>query len=721
MTNEALLPVGSSDGHACQAMETRLRDLSFLYDLTSSLGCTLDLEADLAAFVERLRRLLVVDVAALFVCPEPNDTGQPACVRAAVGIPDQCHGDLRLPNGIANALAVAADPGLCHWSFDADTPERAELDALRQQLNPRLSSLHGIALRLSGRVLGALLVASVRPAPFSERTAGMLRVLVNRATITIDHGSAHTALRASEQKYRTLLMGAADGIVVYDVAQDRVVDVNLAAERLFGLHGAGESSTLLEFFARAAEFPDDEHARCELVVAHGDDGVRTLEARVQSFVMHGAPRLLAVFRDVTARKRLEHDLVVARETALEANRVKSVFLATMSHEIRTPMNGVLGMAQVLQTMELSDEARAMVTTIDASANALLGILNDVLDVAKIEAGHMTLEVVPFDVRAVVGEAVALHREVAARKGVEVEFAVGSDVPATLAGDPLRLRQIASNLVHNAIKFTASGRVDVRVRQVRRLDDAFVLGLEVADTGIGIEPAVAERLFEPFAQADRSTTRRFGGTGLGLAICRQLAKLMSGRIWVESDPGVGATFFVELRLAVASDPPAPGLVLAPLPTVELSVVRGRVLLVEDDVINQRVAQRMLARMDLDVDTADDGAKALEILAHRAYDLVLMDCQMPVLDGYATTIELRRREAELGRAHVKVIGLTANVMPEDRERCAAVGMDGFLAKPVRFDEFTRVVASALARPEGVECDGARTGATVGPGAGARLLRS
>ncbi len=418
---------------------------------------------------------------------------------------------------------------------------------------------------------------------------------------------------------------------------------------------------------------------------------------------------LAVARQVSAVRENTRLLAERASLAEAASRAKSQFLANVSHELRTPMNGVLGVTELLFESGPSAEQRRLLEIVRSSGAALLGLLNDVLDLARIEGGPPTIEQVDFDPRATLAESVDLLREVARRKGLELTCEVADDVPRCLRGDPARLRQVLLNLVGNALKFTERGRVDVRAVLVERAAERALLAVEVQDTGIGISREAQAWIFEPFAQADASTTRRYGGTGLGLAISRQLARLMGGDIEVSSVPGRGSTFRLRVALAVAPGPPTPDAALpvrrssalaedvlraagrTPQPfapparpgLVSGPPLAGRVLLAEDSPVNQVVARRLLEHSGCTVDVVADGRAALDALTRDSYDLVLMDCMMPELDGFAVTAELRRREAQRG-GHTPVIALTASAMPGDRERCLAAGMDDYISKPFRPDD-------------------------------------
>jgi signal transduction histidine kinase/CheY-like chemotaxis protein len=375
---------------------------------------------------------------------------------------------------------------------------------------------------------------------------------------------------------------------------------------------------------------------------------------------------------------------MSKEAAEAANRAKSEFLANMSHEIRTPLNGVVGMADLLAKSDLPPREREMAEVIRTSGETLNGLLSDILDLAKVEAGQMSVRTEPVKIADLLKGVVALYRMKAEERGLRIALDYDPELEQRFQADPVRVRQVLTNLVSNAVKFTREGTV--RVTAKRTLQG--MLRAEVRDTGVGFDDTLADRIFGRFQQADGTITRQFGGTGLGLAISRQLVDLMGGDIGCSSQPGQGSTFWFEIPLPLAAEAAAPASVAAP--EIEHML---RVLVVDDHPTNRKVAQMILSHAGAEVFEAENGLEALEMIGRDAFDLILMDVQMPVMDGLTATVELRRREAEQDLPRTPVLMLSANAMPDQIAASLAAGADGHVAKPITAAELLIAASQAM----------------------------
>jgi signal transduction histidine kinase len=441
-------------------------------------------------------------------------------------------------------------------------------------------------------------------------------------------------------------------------------------------------------------WPVKEALTRPVVLRRRDGGWLQVEERVLldgslSMIWIDITRLLALEATNAELDRLVAQLRAAQTEAEAASRAKSQFLAVMSHELRTPMTGVIGMVDLLLKTSLDAKQREYVGVLRSSADALLTVLNDILDFSKIEAGQLVIEEVPFDLADTVDGVARLLAPRAAEKGLEFGYGWPADAPRRIWGDPTRIRQVLLNLIGNAIKFTARGRVEVRVDEARLEGDRVALRIAVADTGPGIEAVMRPRLFQMFSQGDSSTSRRFGGTGLGLAICRRLIEAMGGEIGVDSTPDAGSTFWFRLapRLAPAASDAAPALeATAPQPNRP-----ARVLVADDVATNRRLVEAILSHLGHSYVAVENGRDAVAAAARDHFDVILMDMQMPEMDGMEATGAIRRLGGAASRT--PIIALTADVVPEQRRRFETAGIDAILVKPIRWADLQRAIADAL----------------------------
>lgn len=632
-------------------------------------------------------------------------------------------------------------------------------------------------------------------------------------------------LCASEEQYRGLFENVVEGVYQTDRA-GRILTANPALVRMLGFDTEEQlkrSANTRDFYVDPVEREQFlQRAKAQGELRNVELNLRRNDGQIITVLDNARPVYDAsgeivyyqgTLTDITERKLFESEVAEARDAALQASRMKSEFLANMSHEVRTPMNGILGMTGMLLDGELTGEQREYAVAVQRSASHLLQIINDVLDLSKIEAGRLELEHVPFDLRTAIEDVFDTVLDRAAEKKLDLVCNIHKDVPAFVKGDPGRLRQVLTNLIGNAVKFTPSGVVSVNVALISE-EPELVLRFAIADTGVGIRSDQITRIFEPFCQGDGSITRKYGGTGLGLTISRRLVHLMRGALTVSSSVGHGSTFDFTTRFEPTTQPAAannfpagtralivdpsdairnaletllerwgidsdsvrsvdsaiamvhrapgrtydfvladqmqlhettmdllrgqrsfrvsklivltgPGgrnvtphgalsLVAKPVKSSRLlealrqtetdPVPRGkaqvvtiqsqRILVAEDHSINQKVAMRMLERMGHRVDVAANGLEALDALARRSYALVFMDCQMPEMDGFEATRQIRGRES--GTSRLPIVAMTAHAYQEDRERCRAAGMDDFLSKPISFEDLETMVIRWLTRP-------------------------
>ncbi len=532
---------------------------------------------------------------------------------------------------------------------------------------------------------------------------GMLTALVDKRLST-----QAQALEASEIRYRTLFERIPIGMY-RSTLRGEIIEVNDAFLRLLG------HANLEDCKRRGAEsmYFDTQERRKFIDGLLSQKSVTDLELKLRrrggepvwvlanAFLndvdQRDATLIEGSIIDNTERKQAKQKLEKAKKAAEAASQAKSEFLATMSHEIRTPMNGIMGITEIMLESEQSTEQHENLSMIKQSAVGLLAIINDILDFSKIEAGKMELECVPFQLRETLDGITKSLGFRAAEKGLDLVYYVDEDVPDALVGDPGRVRQILINLIGNAIKFTERGEVAVQVEHKAGSADGAQLQFEIRDTGIGMPVEAHERIFESFSQVDGSTTRRFGGTGLGLVITRKLVEKMGGRIWVESQLDRGSTFFFTAQFAVDH---APRKKFFSADTGKLKEKTDiRILLAEDNKINQAVAKKLLQKRGAVVTIVENGQEAVAAVQQQDFDVVLMDIEMPVLDGLSAARQIRHAEENTGR-HVPIIALTAHAIKGDEERFLAAGMDAYLSKPFNIEALFDVIGQAQSDPRGAQ---------------------
>jgi PAS domain S-box-containing protein len=517
----------------------------------------------------------------------------------------------------------------------------------------------------------------------------------------------HTEQRRLEEQHRLLFEHNPQPMFVYDRETLEIVAVSDATTDYYGYSREQLLTMTIRDLVPPEDLPAvDEYLANQLrgerpgrVIAHAwrhryaDGTIVDVEITSDDLELSGRTCRILLCQDVTDRRRAALEIATARDEAVEASNMKSAFLANMSHEIRTPMNGVLGMNELLLETDLTDQQRSYADQVAASGEQMLSIINDILDISKIETGHLELDLVEFALPTAIRDTCAAPRLAADVKGLALTVDVAPDVPARVRGDARRLRQVLLNLVANAVKFTSQGGVTVRVTNRQQGAAHAVVRFEICDTGIGIDSGEITRMFDAFTQADASVTRNYGGTGLGLAIARELVEGMGGVIGADSTLGGGSTFWFELAFATlaSAEPIAPPRAVEHAAVAEQPPDGPLVLIVEDSQVNMIVAVRAIERCGCRTHTAGDGLLALEALAQTDYDAVLMDCQMPNMDGYEATAELRRREGDA--RHTPVIAMTAHAMAGDEERCLAAGMDAYLTKPMRREDLTATLARFL----------------------------
>ncbi|AZZ36345.1 hypothetical protein CIK05_05920 [Bdellovibrio sp. qaytius] len=599
-------------------------------------------------------------------------------------------------NTSLSGLSVRSNEVL--YCEDSETDARVDREACRR-VGAR--SMICVPLIYQQKAIGVLKVYSPEQKKFSERdisvlkiTAGLLSASISQAREKTEKEAAHKAMTENEQKFRALFENSYDTIMV---SRDNIVlEVNDAFPRVFGfakeeiighslllVANPSETTKIQKNISQGVELP------YEVECLHKDGSALTILVTGKTITLKGENIRMATLRDVTAQKKLERALRDSETKALEVARAKSEFLANMSHEIRTPLNGVMGMVNLIGETALDSEQRKYLEMIRTSADALLTIVNDILDFSKIEAKKLNLEMIDFELKPAVEDIRQILSFAASHKGLVFECHYDQNLTKYITGDPTRLRQIILNLASNAIKFTAKGSVIIGVKEVLRDGQKVKLKFSIQDTGIGIPAAAIKNLFQSFSQVDASTTRKYGGTGLGLSICRQLVEMMGGEIGVNSTEKVGSEFWFTITFPIV-----PFLKDANLVKIDFKNTvqkKWRILIAEDNTVNQMIVKSMLQKPGHTLTIVANGQEAIDALNIAPYDVVLMDCQMPEMDGFEATKQIRKSAGAW--KDIPIIAMTANAMAGDRERCLAAGMNDYVSKPMRVEDLLTALQKNL----------------------------
>jgi len=559
-------------------------------------------------------------------------------------------------------------------------------------------------------------IPAVMEVVMSRSLAGRSRCLDFIFDPVTDSCRAEKDLANSREMFKTIFKNSPVAILVTD-SQQHIVAWNPFAQTMLNMDWASLfNKPFKELFSpqeweRFQSFPQRVRkgvladVETEVLTKEGS----ALDVSLSLAVVHNTERdvigMIGIMHDVSSQKKARDLLLASKKAAEAASEAKTMFLANMSHEVRTPMNTILGMVGLTLDTDLTPEQRDNLLTVKNAADILLSLLNDILDLSRVEAGKIQLEDIEIDIERIVQSVCKTMDILAHNKGLILRWVVDEAVPDMVKGDPVRLRQILVNLINNAIKFTKQGKIQIEVKVRQDWGDRVELLFSVSDDGIGIDKDKQETIFDVFTQEDASTTRQFGGTGLGLSICKKLLELMRGRIWVESEKNHGSTFFFTVPYVVVQKDQVPqalqeesieSQLMAQISRQKspdqtaMKTQELRILLAEDNLVNQKMTQRILEKKGWKVFVANNGQEVLEMMEEQSFDLILMDAQMPVMDGLESTRRIRENEDGTGR-RVPIVALTARAMEGDRKKCLEAGMDSYVSKPIERDHLFEAIQS------------------------------
>jgi PAS domain S-box-containing protein len=609
--------------------------------------------------------------------------GEDMVYRACSGTLEKSLGlKLKIATSLSGLSVLKAEVLYCR---DSETDARVDREACRK-VGAR--SMICVPLLYQQQAIGVLKVVSPEDNKFSDRDVAVLRIMANLLSASIAQARAHQQIMESESKFRTLIAGASDGILI---SKDNIsIEANDSLLRMFGFSKEEVPGKLtFDFISPPYKESTKEKVESQYSKPYETVGVRKdgttfdIEILGKTLLINGEDIRMTTIRDISEKKLIEIALKESEKKSREATKAKSEFLANMSHEIRTPLNGILGMTGLLHDTNLDSQQRSYVEIIRNSGDSLLSIVNDILDFSKIEAKKLTFESIPFELHAAILDIKQILGYAVSQKNLLLKTDIAKDVPQFVTGDPTRLRQILMNLVSNAIKFTSEGSIEIKVFNTNS-----GIRFEVIDSGIGIPEKALQNMFVAFSQVDSSTTRKYGGTGLGLSICRELVIAMKGQIGVISQENKGSTFWFEIPLHKSASPRTTA---NPEKEFSASGKKLRVLIAEDNAVNALIARKMVEKLGHVVTVAGNGKEAVHALEMAPYDIIFMDCQMPEMDGFEATQVIRNSTANW--KSIPIIAMTAHAMSGDRERCLNAGMDDYVTKPMKIDD----LSDALIRME------------------------